>query len=484
MKRRITRREFLASGLAALAVAPFRPRALGALSEPPSGARTVAAVKPASLRRLARHLKGRLILPADASYDKARLLYNGRFDRHPAMIVRCSEAGDVVRAVEFAQYHTLAVAVRSGGHDNAGSSACDGGMVIDLGGMKTVQLYPKRRSARIGSGLNVSELYHSLERYGFTTASGTCPSVGVGGLTLGGGEGNLLCKYGLACDNLLSAQVVTADGRVLTASSQENSDLFWAVRGGGGNFGIASQFEFRLFAIDRVLAGGFTYPLAQCPDVLRSYREFVASAPDELTTDLIFSPARDGPNLTLEFCYTGDLAEGRRVIEPLRSFGRPLEIEIKAMAPSAAFLSDAEPRGTCILQTGGFIPQLSDPIIEVICSHLRSAPPMFQLGMNELRGAALRADGAFPLRRRGFDSWMGAVWVRPVDATAAIAWLNRIWSDLEPFTNGVYVNRLHDEGEARVRQAYGSNYARLATIKGKYDPDNFFRMNQNIKPAV
>ena len=479
----VSRRKFLTMSSAAVALA-WKP--LGAVARPyrwTPAAGDATMPDTATVRGLRARVRGSVIFPGDAAYDRARRIYNRRFDRHPAMIVQCADTEDVVRAVDFARRNSLITCVRSGGHDHAGYSSCDNAMVIDLAKLNAIHVDLRRRTAHVGAGVEVGQLYHALQAHALTTTSGTCPSVGVAGLTLGGGVGKLSCKYGLACDNVLSAQIVTADGRVLTASSEENPDLFWAIRGGGGNFGVVTRFEFRLFAIERVLTGEITYPISQSAEVLRRYREFVASAPDALSTSAAFFPS-DDKAFTISFCYTGDLGEGERAAKPLNSLGRPLDVSVTAVPPIAALLGEGKPADTCALETGAFFPHLSDSLIGVLYEHLNSAPSAFEVGINDLHGAALKGDSAFPLRTPGFETYITAQWTRELDSQAAIDWVNQLSRDLRPFTGGVYVNRLHEEGGERAREAYGANYDRLAAIKAKYDPMNFFRMNQNIQPAI
>jgi hypothetical protein len=431
-----------------------------------------------------RSMKGRVILPGAPGYDKARRVFNGRFDKHPAMIVRCADTSDVARAIEFARRNSLEVSVRSGGHDHAGYSAGGAGMVIDLTPMSAIKVDRSRGLASVEPGLRVGSLYHRLWRHRLTATSGTCPTVGIGGLTLGGGEGNLLCSHGLACDNVLSAQVVTADGSILAANSAQEPELFWGIRGGGGNFGVVTRIEMRAFAISRLLRGELVYASARCRDVFRFYRDFVASAENELSSGLVLHTSEEGTSLSIWFCYAGALRQGSRSVQPLLTSAEPLHVSVRSMTPPAALVEDAGPSGVCSLATGGFLPELSDGVIELIEAAIRAAPPEAEIGINDFRGAALTGDSAFPWRNRGFDAWLEADWSATHARDAAVAWLNQTWHALAPFTNGVYVNRLHEEGEDRTRAAYGHSYARLAAIKAKYDPTNFFHMNQNILPAV
>jgi len=457
--------------------------ALAAAAYAASPKTALARVSPAGYARFSRRLKGQLILPHKPEYEHARKIYNGRFDEYPAAIVVCAGSSDVRRSLEFAQGAGLEVSVRSGGHDYAGYSTCNGGLVIDLGQMNQISLNRATGTATIEMGAKVGQLYHDLWRHEFTTASGTCASVGIGGLALGGGIGPLVCKYGLTCDNIVSAEVVTVDSSVIRTSANERPELFWAIRGGGGNFGIVTKVELRAFPIGRVLSGMVTYPQSRHRDVLKFYRDFLFSAPDELTTGLIIETSDGVAELSLSLFYTGDLEDGERIVSPLLNFGAPSRSALEAMSPPRAFIAKVEPFGTPMMQTGAFFPELSDEAIDAICAAIAAAPDSTEFGIDDLRGASLTGDGSFPIRTRGLSSWIGADWGPGGNGDAATAWVNDTLQALSPFADGVYVNRLHEEGPARAREAYGANYDRLARIKAKYDPDNFFHMNQNISPA-
>ncbi|HYL59951.1 MAG TPA: FAD-binding oxidoreductase [Candidatus Acidoferrales bacterium] len=465
---RLTRRQFI-SGAAAFTAVIFADR---------SG--LAGSIDRNAFARLARRLKGRLILPHEPGYQRARVIHNGRFDNFPAAIAKCLDSSDVQRAVEFARVNALPVAVRSGGHDYAGYSTCDYGMVIDLCAMREVVVDRRARIATIQMGAKIGHLYDSLWKDGFTATAGTCASVGMGGLTLGGGIGPLACKYGLACDNMLSAEVVLADGSIVHADGEKNSDLFWAIRGGGGNFGIVTQIEMRVFEIPRVLSGELSYSAPELRDQLRFYRDFIRTAPDELSTEVSIA---GGNTLSISVCYTGDLDEGVRVLSPLLRFGTPGRTRLRAIAPPHAFISSAGRAGVAELATGAFFPELKDAAIDTICESIQAAPPGAEVGLDDLRGATMIGTSAFPIRSAGFDSWILADWARSRDGAAATSWVNDTRDALLPFSSGVYVNRLNREGEARVREAYGENYDRLSTIKALYDPQNVFHLNQNIVPA-
>jgi hypothetical protein len=431
----------------------------------------------ATVQALQASLRGALLRPGDEGYEAARRVRNWAIDRCPGLIVRCAGADDVIRAVNFARSHDLLVAVRGGGHSYAGHSTCDGGIVIDLSSMKGIEVDPERRVARAEAGLTLGEFDQATQAFGLVTPLGTVAETGIAGLTLGGGFGWLMGKYGLSCDNLLSVEVVTADARLLTASAQENEDLFWGVGGGSGNF----------------VGGGVTYPVAQTGTVLRFFREFTGTAPDELTSYAGFLPSADGPVFGIFVCYCGDLEAGTKVLKPLRSFGRPVADSIRPMsylemqALLGAFFPPVPPLSFYV--KAGFLPELSDGAIDTILAQVAKAPlPVWMSFLEHFHGAACRVhreETAFPHREIGYNIETGAGWQDPAAAPAVIAWVRGYAEALQPFSSSrVYVNRLGDEGEERVKAAYDANYARLVALKNKYDPTNFFHLNQNIKPMV
>ncbi len=481
----MNRRQFLkrsATGLAALSSSSLVT--MGARFRSQEN-RRAAALDDAAIRKWASHLHGNVILPGDRAYELQRLVWNRAFDRHPGFIVRCADATDVVKAVELARAHDLLAAVRSGGHSLAGHSVCDGGVVIDLGNMKNIDVDSANLIVEAGAGVRVWQLDRATQAHGLATPSGGCPDVGIAGLTLGGGETNLMAKYGTACDNLLSADVVTADGRVLTASNEENSDLFWAVRGGGGNFGVATSFRYRLYPVTKVLAGMLTVPLARSRDALRGYRDFMRIAPDELMTSGGLIPTGQESIFGISVCYCGELKNGEKVIAALQSALGSKESDVKTMPyleyQSTSFV--APPAAG--VATGFFLPELNDSVIDVIASHLASAPPASLAVWNDFHGAVTRrsvGEMAFPLREPGYDLFLISEWKTPAEKKAASEWVTRFGADIQPFSRGAYINNLGDEGEGRARNAYGANYGRLAELKKKYDPTNFFHLNQNIAP--
>jgi FAD/FMN-containing dehydrogenase len=445
--------------------------------------------------------RGQLIRPDDPMYDAARRVWNGAIDRHPALIARCTGVADVIAAVRFAREHDLVVSVRGGGHNVAGTAVCDDGVVIDLSPMKGIWVDPVAGRARAQAGLLWGEFDRETQRFGLATPGGIVTHTGVAGLTLGGGLGWLMRKHGLTCDNLLSADVVTADGRLVRASAQENADLFWGLRGGGGNFGIVTSFEFRLHPVGpTVLAGVVLYPAARAREVLDEYRHYIASAPDELMTIAVlrmappapFLPARihGQPVLIIGACYSGPVEEGERVVAPLRRFGEPLAdlIQPTLYTSHQAMLDASVPHGLAYYWKSEYLPPLSDGLVATLTEHAwRVATPQSYTALFHLGGAVGREDpesSAFEDRRATHGMTIDGVWSDPAMAGACIGWARDFWEAVRPHASGrVYVNFLGDEGQDRVRAAYGTaKYERLRALKRTYDPTNFFRMNQNIVP--
>ncbi len=451
--------------------------------------KTVAMLDSSVIRKFGVGLRGHLILPADADYESARGIWNRAVDRRPGMVVRCAGAEDVVRAVDFARNHELLVAVRSGGHSFAGHSLCDGGMVIDFSPMKQVQVDGGRRAARVQAGVKIGEFDRVTQRFGFATPMGGCEDVGVAGLTLGGGQGLLSGRYGLACDNLLSAEVITADGSLLTASADRHDDLFWGLRGGAGNFGVVASMEFRLHPVGTVLGGMITYPIEQAPAVMRFCRDFLNDPPDELTVVPAVVRMPEGPLAAIVVCYCGDLDRGEQVLRPLRSCGTPVNDGVGAMSYRnfQVTMEQYNPSVVAAYRKSNFARTLADEAIDLIVEAVERAQGSCFVGLFPYRGAVSRvgvSETAFPIREPGYDIWIDAYWLEPREARASIEWTNSVWGAMRPFvTDLVYVNNLSDEGEERARAAYGANYDRLVALKNKYDPTNFFRMNQNIKPG-
>jgi FAD/FMN-containing dehydrogenase len=439
-------------------------------------------------------LRGTLLRAGDAGYDEARTLWNAMIDKHPALIVRCAGVADVISAVNFARSHDLLVAVRGGGHNVAGNAVCDGGLMIDLSPMQSVRVDPVQRTARAEGGVTWGEFDHETQAFGLATTGGVIPTTGIAGLTLGGGIGWLMGKHGLSCDNLLSVDIVTADGKLLHASASENADLFWGVRGGGGNFGVVTSFEYQLHPVSQILGGMVIHPLEKAPEVLRFYREFTRTAPDALIAFASLLTSPDGaPVVALIVCYNGPQAEGEKVLQPLRAFGPPLVDQIGPMAYTALqhMLVEGFPPGQQNYWKSNFLRDLSDDAIAVIIDGFKRAPaPTSAVAIEYIGGAVSRVSDdatAFNHRRSPYNLLIVGIWPKPADNAANIRWVREFWDAAQPFSSGgVYVNYLGqtaDEGAERIKEAYGvAKYERLLALKKQYDPTNLFRLNQNINP--
>jgi FAD/FMN-containing dehydrogenase len=446
----------------------------------------------ALVQEFAANLRGELIRPEDDGYDGARAVFNGMVNKHPAMIVRCAGTSDVIEGVNFARTHNLLLSVKGGGHGVAGKAVCEGGVMLDLSPMKGIRIDPVRRTADAQPGLALGEFDHETQRFGLATPLGIVSMTGIAGLTLGGGIGWLNGKHGLACDNLLSADVVTAEGQVLTASPEENEDLFWAIRGGSGNFGIVTSFKYQLHPVGTVLGGALRYPEAKAREALRVYHEFASTCPDELTTLGSLGRTQDGSLVVgIAVCYCGPLETGERVLQPLRTFGPPLEDTVQPMpyrnlqrAFDAGF-----PSGQQHYWKASYVKHLSDEAIDVMLRFVAAMPsPTSGVGLQQMHGAASRIDPAataFTYRDQSYDCNILSQWSDPAESAANIQWTREFFEAMQPFfERGVYVNDLGEEGDDRVKEAYGSNYERLAALKNQYDPTNLFRLNQNIRPAA
>src|SRR5437667_3259432 len=448
-----------------------------------------------AVAELAKTFAGQLLQPGDPDYEEARKVHNGLVDKRPALIARCRGVADIVDAVNFAQTLDLEVAVRGAGHNVAGRATIDGGLMIDLSAMKGIHVEAKACTARAQGGVTWAEFNRETQLHGLATTGGVVSSTGIAGLTLGGGLGYLIGKFGLALDNLLSAEMVTADGRVLLASTEENADLFWAVRGGGGNFGVAASFEYRLHPVGPTITGGLVaHPFAAARDVLRFYRDLTASLPDELVLDagLIHAPDGSGTKLAaILVCHCGSLPAGESATRSIKEFGSPVMTTIGPMDYSAlnAMLNAAYPRGALNYWKSNFLARLSDEAIDTMTECFAKCPsPMGQAPLEHIHGAVTRVgigDTAFPHRTPGYDFLVLHQWIDPTENDRQIGWARNTYAAMQPFmSSGRYVNYLdHDEAGDPVAAAYGPNYRRLRELKSKYDPSNFFHMNQNIKPA-
>ena len=448
---------------------------------------------PASLEKFRSSLRGQSFCPGDPGYDAARAIPNAMIDRHPALIARCVGAADVIACVRFAREHDVIVSVRGGGHSVAGKSVCEGGIMIDLSAMKGIRVDPARRTVRAQTGLKLGEFDHETQAFGLATTQGVVPTVGMSGLTLGGGWGNLHAKYGLAVDNVIGADVVTADGRLLTANASGNADLFWAVRGGSGNFGIVTSLELRLHEVGPVFGGAVFYPAANAKEVLHFWREFAADSPDELVTQGGSFTLPDGPPVfAVAGCYCGALSDGEKVLQPLRKFGSPIA---DAFAPLSYIQMQSMfeaffPPGRYVYTKSNFFRDLSDEAIDTLVQYVGKSPsPLtFAPFIEHWHGVATRVaptDTAFPHRQYSWNFLAWSMWVNPDESETNIQWTRECWEAVRPFlVAGSYGNYVTDEGEAIAREAYGPNYDRLVVLKNKYDPTNFFRMNHNVKPTV
>ena len=452
-----------------------------------------------ALPLLAVRLRGDLILPGDHNYESERGIWNGNADCHPALIVRCADVADVIEAVNFAREQGMVISVRSGGHSLAGYSTNDDGMVIDLSHMKSISIDPERRVARIEAGLTWKEVAEALQPYGLALTSGDTGSVGVGGLILGGGIGWMVRKYAMTIDHVRAVEVVTADGEFLRASADEHADLYWGLRGGGGNFGVATAFEVNVDPAGMILGGAVFYDAAEAESVLRAYTRYATEAPDELTTITMLMaappapfipPERQGsPVVAIIVCYAGDLAEGERVVEPLRHLGTPVADVIAPMPYPVmfAFTEEASIRGLDHYDRSMFMKEMSDDVLHIIAEAVPIISPATIVQIRILGGAMGRVPvdaTAFAHRDKRAMVSVFNMGPRSADNERHEALADQVWQSLKSYGDGVYVNFLDKEGEQRVREAYPpATYERLAELKKRYDPDNLFHLNQNIAPA-
>ena len=447
----------------------------------------------AVVRKFADGLRGRLVQSGDGGYDQARTVWNGMIDRRPALIARCAGPADIIASVHFARDHGLLVSVKGGGHNITGNAVCEGALMIDLSPMKGVRVDPAGRTARAEAGLTWGEYNRETQAFGLASTGGVVSTTGIAGLTLGGGLGWLMGKHGLSCDNLISADLVTADGALVTASAERNSDLFWGLRGGGGNFGVVTSFEYQLHPVGPVLAGMVIHPMARAKEVLRFYRDFCRGCPDEMLAAAALMTSHEGePVAVIIASYIGDLADGERAMAPLRKFGTPLADTI---APTSyvqlnTLFDAAVPYGGVQRYwKSSFLDELGDQLLDIMVARAaKMLSPMSMVLFFHMHGAAARVDRdatAFGLRRDQWDYDAISQWNDPAETDGHIQWTRDYWTAVEPFASGeVYVNHLDAEEATRIRAAYSGNYERLVALKNKYDPANLFRMNQNIRPTV
>lgn len=449
---------------------------------------------------LAGRLRGSVLTPESAGYEEARKIWNAMIDRRPGLIVRCAGAADVMQAVRFARENGLLVSVRGGGHNIAGNALCDGGVLIDLSGMRFVHIDPMNRTARVAPGATLGDLDRESQAFGLAVPVGINSTTGIAGLTLGGGFGWLTRKYGLTVDNLLSADVVTADGRFLRADKDDNADLFWGIRGGGGNFGVVTSFTFQLHPVGpTVLAGLIVHPFDRAGDLMRRYRDIAAALPDEATCWVVLRKAPPLPFLPAEVhgrpvmvfavFHAGDEEAGWKALEPVRALGQPLGEHVGPM-PYAAWQSAFDPLlapGARNYWKSHNFTRLDDGLIDLLVEQAGRLPSdQCEIFVGQLGGAANRvpADAtAYPHRDAEFVMNVHSRWANPPEDTACTRWAREVFDKTAPYaTGGVYVNFITDD-EQRVQAAYGANYGRLAALKRKYDPTNMFCVNQNIAPA-
>jgi len=453
-----------------------------------------------SLKEFRESLRGKLLEPQDKGYDDARKVYNAMIDKHPRMIVYCSDVADVIKAVNFARENKLLLAVRSGGHNAGGLGICDDGLVIDLSKIKYTRVDPVAKTVVVGGGCTWGDVDHATHVFGMATPSGVISTTGVGGLTLGGGIGHLTRKCGLSIDNLLSVDMVLADGKFVTADSNQNQDLFWAVRGGGGNFGVVTAFTFKLHPVDMVYGGPMLYELSDTSDVIKWFQKLIKDAPDELNGFFAFLTVPPGPpfpeHLHLKkmcgviWTYTGPMDKAEEVFKPIRGFKKPaLDLVGPLPHPALQGMFDAlYPTGLQWYWRADFMNEMND---NAIASHIKYAGklPTLQSSMHlyPINGAASRVkktDTTWNYRDALFSMVIIGVDPDPANKDKISSWTKEYWEALHPFSaGGAYLNFIGDEGSDRVKASYGQNYERLVKLKNKYDPHNLFRVNQNIKPV-
>ena len=459
----------------------------------PTTSATVAVPEASALEALQASLSGKLLRPDDAAYDDARAIHNGMIDRHPALIVQCAGVADVINAVNFARVNNLLVSVRGGGHNVAGFAVCDGGIMIDLSRMKSVWVDPARQTARAEGGATWGDFDHETQAFGLATTGGVARPTGIAGLTLGGGHGFLMRRFGLASDNLLSVDLVTADGQLQRVSAKEHADLFWGVRGGGGNFGVATSFEYQLHPVGPLLGGLLIYPIQKAKEFLQLYRDFTSTAPDEFGSVAVLATLPDGTPATGTLIgFSGAFEEGERLLQPLRAFGPPLQ-DLLGPMPYTGLQSIAENFNLPGLRNywkSGYLRSLSDEAITTLVDSFATVPAPHSHVVIEHCGGAVsrrgRDETAYNHRDAQYNLAIVGMWSNAGEDDKNIRWVRGLWEAMQPFASGeVYVNYEADQGIDRVKAAYSpTTYARLVALKNKYDPTNLFGLNQNIKPTL
>ena len=435
-------------------------------------------------------LQGKILIQGDNDYDTARKVWNGMIDRKPAFIVQCVNSNDIMTAVNFARKNNLSLSVKGGGHNVAGNAVCEGGLMIDLSKMKAIHIDPVKRIATAEPGVLWNEFDRATQEFALATTGGTVSDTGIAGLTLGGGLGWLMGKHGATCDNVLSAEIITADGEMRKVDKDNHADLYWAIRGGGGNFGIVTKFEYQLHLFGpNVIGGMIFYPMEKAKEVFQFYRSYIRTAPDELMSYSGFLVTPDGIPVTFLLpVWTGANEEAEKHLAPLRSFGSPIADLISEMPylQLQSIIDAAAPTGIRRYWKSGYFKELTDDLLDIFIRNVASRPsPLSPVLFFHIRGAAARVARnatAFSHREDQWDSDIISQWTDAADDEKNISWTRNFWKEIEPFTKGVYVNHLDADDSIRVKNAYGENYKRLQEIKRKYDPDNLFRLNNNIPP--
>jgi FAD/FMN-containing dehydrogenase len=449
-------------------------------------------VKDSAVQQLRAALRGALVRLGDPDYEAARQVWNGAVNRHPALIVYCMGVADVLACIRLAREQNLRTAVRSAGHHVAGIALCDGGLVIDLSRLKSIRVDPAARTVVAQAGVRWGELDRETQAFGLATPGGTESDVGIAGLTLGGGNGWLMGLYGATCDNLLAVDIVTAEGQCLTASATQHADLFWGVRGGGGNFGIVTSLTYQLHPVGPIVLGGMVlYPFAQAREVLERYREFTRTAPDALTAYACLITAEDGtPVVAIAACYAGPLERAEQVVHPLRTWGTVLSDQLRLMPYTElqSLFDAARPAGRRCYMRSHFMRELSNDAIDTLMTQFRRVPsPLSAVIVEHCHGAIARVPPeatAFGLRTSPYHFEILAFWDDPAQSEVNRQWVRAFFAATQPFSSGeVYVNSLDQDETQRIREAYGVNYERLVALKRHYDPTNFFCCNHNIAPT-
>jgi len=496
----VDRREFFVSSIAAAVGASVASRsAFAALAQTATDIAAVTGngskvvLEKAAIDELRASLRGALLLPGEPGYEQARKVLNASIDRHPALVVQPSGAADVCTAVSFARQHDLLLAVKCGGHSYAGKSTCEGGMQIDLSRFRAVRVDPSTRTAYVAGGSLLGELDHEAMALGLVTTAGTVSHTGVGGLTLGGGFGRLARRFGLALDNLTGVDIVTADGQLRQAGPEQHPDLFWGVRGGGGNFGVVTTFEFALHPMQRqVIGGDLVFPIARARELLDFYANYSMNAPDELYCDAVMSSPAGGKDgvFSIHACYSGPAGEADRVLEPLRKLGPPLAGAIKPVDYVALQRSwdNTDPRNEGEYLKSGFVNDFPPTLVSALMEGFQSDPRRSTTVFFQHSGGAIGRIApdatAFPHRRSRLNMFAVVSWDLELDPEPHVAYVRNYWSSLQRFTDGYYTNEVANEPQRQVDANYQGNIARLVEIKNKYDPTNLFRLNANVKPTA